>query len=323
MVLQCGFSGNSDLYGLGIRVGIFLQWLSSQIAVYFHLEGSNDLSNAYVIFSVAIKIALFVLTFQESAYTLEVVVIIYMFFGGLLCVKGYRKRREQAAPTTWRMLLGNSTLITMSIYSSWFWITGRSSDRFVSTPCGTMVFLFARIPARHFGRVSIFFTVLSIYLSASGLSFAAMICKSTIIYIRGKKTAQAPVEDLPSDIVASIIKGLNDVAQPYLVVLLRYYCAISSSAASSARLEDIKPTHLVVSANKGATAHIISLKPPLSSYNEIKRRLEELYDRANKELRAESIGGESDVLYVTGRMRASYRHLRRVFKPRAGQSSHR
>lgn len=28
---QCGFVGNSDFYGLGIRVGVFLQWLASLV----------------------------------------------------------------------------------------------------------------------------------------------------------------------------------------------------------------------------------------------------------------------------------------------------
>ena len=32
----CGFVGNSDVYGLGIRIGLYSQWLSTIISNWFH-----------------------------------------------------------------------------------------------------------------------------------------------------------------------------------------------------------------------------------------------------------------------------------------------
>jgi hypothetical protein len=321
MAQQCGFSGNSDLYGLGIRVGVYLQWLASQIAVYFHLEGSNDLSDAYFIFSIAIMIALFVLTFQDAAYTLEIVIMAYMFFGGLFCVQGYRKRREQAAPTVWRMLLGNAIIFGISIFSSWFWTTGRSSDRFIGTPCGTTVFLFARIPARHFGRVSVLFAVCSIYFSVGvPVLLVRRFYQPAITFIRRKIHRPTAVEELPSSMKPEIIHFLNRDARAHLILFLQYYCGVSPSAASSAQLDDIENTQLVISVSNGATKHAVPFKPPLTSHREIVPRIREMYDEAQQELRAESTGGESETLSVTGRFKASYRHLQRLFKPRPGNS---
>jgi hypothetical protein len=74
---SCGFSGKSDLYGLGIRIGVYLQWMTSQITVYFHLEGSDDLSDAYFFFSISLMIALYVLTFQYDTYTIEIIIMFY------------------------------------------------------------------------------------------------------------------------------------------------------------------------------------------------------------------------------------------------------
>lgn len=166
-VQHCGFSGNSDLYGLGIRLGVYLQWITSQIAVYFHLEGSNDLSGAYFIFSAALMIAVFVLTLdQEKSYSVEVVLILYMFFGGFISVRGYRTRsKRKLASSHWRSSLGSASITAMSVYGSWFWIQGESGSRFNRSPCGTIVFLVTKIPAKYFPRASRFFAALSIYLA--------------------------------------------------------------------------------------------------------------------------------------------------------------
>ena len=115
---QCGLVGNSDLYGLGIRLGIYLQWITSQIAFYFHLEGSNDLSNADLIFSFALVIALFVLTFQHRTYTIEVVIINKMFFGGTLAVRGYQKKNAKIASSGWRSLLATFSVTGMAVYGA-------------------------------------------------------------------------------------------------------------------------------------------------------------------------------------------------------------
>lgn len=118
---DCGFKGNSDIYGLGIRLGIYLQWITSKVAVYFHLEGSNDLSAAYFIFSIALQLALYVLTFQHDTYTIEAVIIFYIYYGGLLSVNGYRKRYPLPAPSVSRAILANALGIGMGVYGACTW----------------------------------------------------------------------------------------------------------------------------------------------------------------------------------------------------------
>lgn len=90
---SCGFAGNSDLYGLGTRVGAYLLWLSTQIAYYFQLDSANDLAESWTIFSLALTGAIFILTFQswdvdERAHSVEVVIMLYMIIGGMLSSVG-------------------------------------------------------------------------------------------------------------------------------------------------------------------------------------------------------------------------------------------
>ena len=316
----CGITGNSDLYGLGIRIGVYLQWFTSQIAVYFHLEGSNDLSNAYLSFSLALEIALFVLTFQHDTYTIEIVVMLYMFFGGILSVKGYRKRVQQAVPTTWRLLLGNAINMAMVIYGFWFWIKGRSSDLFRATPCGNTVFLFGRIPARHFGRASTFFAFLSLY-TAAGIVYGLVTFDQepikNVFLCRVRHDRRFSVKAIEQRDKFEFIESINKEAQPILVLFLRYFCALSPTRALSAHLVDFSLDHFLISADNGATKHVVPIQPVMKNYHEIRKRFEEMQLEVYEAGREGSIGADSNVTNVLGRLRISRKHLRQalVFKP--------
>jgi hypothetical protein len=203
---HCGFVGNSDFYGLGIRLGVYMQWLASLIA-YASLPGERrGLACGYAIFSFALAIALLILAFQkECTFEAEVIVVLFIFFGGVLNVLAplvgtpdmvgaavygikYRKNRGQKAlltPVTsgqdaaaqaenrWYnpghglTALLNSLMHPMVLFSSWFWVN-MSIDKpgpFASTTCGTSFFLLAHITPRHVRSASVFMAFCSIWLA--------------------------------------------------------------------------------------------------------------------------------------------------------------
>lgn len=76
MAAVCNLSGNADLYGAGLRNGVYLQWISSQIAVFLQLDESAGLFESYLIFSIAIVVALLVSTSSHELHTTEVVIML-------------------------------------------------------------------------------------------------------------------------------------------------------------------------------------------------------------------------------------------------------
>ena len=82
-----GFVGNPDLYGLGIRVGIYLQWVSSLlINVYVPAEMADALdTNSIFVFAVFIAIAV-VTSSTEGLHPAEAFIMLQMCFGYLLSV---------------------------------------------------------------------------------------------------------------------------------------------------------------------------------------------------------------------------------------------
>lgn len=166
MSITCSFSGNSDFYGLGVRIGVYLQWLTSMGAAYFCLEGSGDYSETYLVFEVAIIIALYILTFSNhEAYVVEAVIMLYMLYGGFFAVtavRGIRKPERRPPPQMWRFIVINSAVLCLTAYALWFWTVGRNGVYFQSSVCrNPPVFLFARIRPADFDKVAIFFTTVS------------------------------------------------------------------------------------------------------------------------------------------------------------------
>ena len=84
---ESGFVGNSDIYGLGVRSGLYLQWASSLLANHLLREESTALMRSYLIFHIALWIAVAVLTFQKSCtFDVEIILLYYLVYGGFVCV---------------------------------------------------------------------------------------------------------------------------------------------------------------------------------------------------------------------------------------------
>ena len=84
-----GLKGNPDLYGVGIRVGIYLQWISTLLTNIFVLSGVSDSLDTNSIFLFAIFIAIANATKSAGVEpllgTIGGFVMLQMCFGYVLC----------------------------------------------------------------------------------------------------------------------------------------------------------------------------------------------------------------------------------------------
>lgn len=203
---QCGFVGDPDFYGLGIRLGVYMQWLASWIANASLPGERRSLAGGYAIFSLSLAIALLILALGTSCtFDAEVIVILSIFFGGVFNVVaplagaddvfgsvfyGFRPSSAQTDPLAPAATEQDSPIRTnnptftprqglrsalsilihpMTVFSAWFWI-GMGEDNtspFTPTPCGTGFFLFARITPEHVSSASRFMAFCSLWLAAT------------------------------------------------------------------------------------------------------------------------------------------------------------
>jgi hypothetical protein len=82
-----GFVGSPDFYGLGIRVGIYLQWFASLAANAFLPGDRRSMVSAYAGFAIALLVAVLFLIFQhDCTYTAEMIILLNILWGGSLLV---------------------------------------------------------------------------------------------------------------------------------------------------------------------------------------------------------------------------------------------
>lgn len=166
---KCGFSGNSDLYGIGIRLGYYTQALSVWFANYFVLSEAKVLRSVNLLFLVALFIALAWLSHQpQQTYAIEVFLLLRLLFAtwyvGVLDRSRFNKKHEQKRIV--RILFRECALLGMLSYAVWFaWV---GLDRMEKTPCGTWIFFAAKLNL--YGRYRSAYKVLSI----SALSFGTI-----------------------------------------------------------------------------------------------------------------------------------------------------
>ncbi|KAI2615695.1 hypothetical protein GGR54DRAFT_265220 [Hypoxylon sp. NC1633] len=148
---SCGFEGNPDLYGLGIRLGIYLQWIATFIANMFPQvqKEIGGLVDTNTIFLLAIFIATVVISSEpidDGPHTVEILVLLYIFFGTVYSVLLFSSVRASRFGHYQYSVLGlcfRLTLVAaMSAYSVWYWFRG--VELFSRTDCGTYAFLFAQ-----------------------------------------------------------------------------------------------------------------------------------------------------------------------------------
>jgi hypothetical protein len=167
----CGFVGNSDLYGLGIRLGIYLQLLAMTLAMALLKRKGHDQVVTYNVFILSLLIALFVTSFDDQCvFEVELIMLQYIIWSGYftMFVWLYLAFGKTGVPQKGSMMVISMSSYPIVGYSFYFWlsIVRNIPTRFTPTPCGTSYFLFARIDAHNFKPASTAILVFVGYLAA-------------------------------------------------------------------------------------------------------------------------------------------------------------
>ena len=149
---DCTFAGNSDFYGIGVRLGFYFQWFSGLLAFVVNPDDSDAQADAQTIFLLSNLIALIILQVKHAAHVNVVVPILlfYMFFGGIVSavtsattsLTGWKtalttKKIALAA----RQIFVQLTFLATLGYSFYFWTEGfKKFQQFPDDCGGTYVF---------------------------------------------------------------------------------------------------------------------------------------------------------------------------------------
>ncbi len=146
-----GFEGNNDLYGLGIRISLYLQWLSSFLANNFLPGTRQDLQKPYLIFSLAICLVTIISSFVKACvFSIEIEIMYWMYWGGYVCVFASAPCQVRLGSETkwikldWTTVTLFTTHALMIYHGVWF-VWYAFDQVFSRMPCGTYHFFFLPI----------------------------------------------------------------------------------------------------------------------------------------------------------------------------------
>jgi hypothetical protein len=196
--LETGFVGNSDFYGLGIRLGIYLQWLASLIANPLLKSERDSMAGAYLTFSLALAVAVLLLAFQhECAFTAEIIIVLNIFWGGTLLVMVPFVQLLADVRTTGLGLALIPLILSMLPVSAWFWLrlALHGDADFLQTPGGTSFFLLARVGPSDLRVASCFVAVICLILCVIPVFSSLCLCLVLFLGWVGRRPPEWRVAD--------------------------------------------------------------------------------------------------------------------------------
>lgn len=161
--MTCGFSGNPDVYGIGIRIGYYTQALAVWFANFFLLSEAAGLRAVNNLFLFAmLVVALIYGVNPSSTYAIEAFLLLHislsMGFGSIMQSTRYSTRHLKISGD--RLVARTIIINAWMLLNIFFWWIGL--DIMLKTPCGTHAFYL--VETNLYGWMRMAFKVLSLTL---------------------------------------------------------------------------------------------------------------------------------------------------------------
>lgn len=172
---QCGFGGDNDTYGLGIRLGLYIQWLTFIITCGFVTQEARSIRGITNCFQGAMFVALIYITVSKGSelYAVEAYIVLSFCFGGAgleaMISSGIADIDEHEYSNfgdfaiAYMMHLGGFIQFSLGMglyaYGVWFFFTGMDNMKHPS--CSTFIFFFSKLHVYHWIRtfMKVFFMI--------------------------------------------------------------------------------------------------------------------------------------------------------------------
>lgn len=145
-LMDCGFAGNSDIFGIGIRIGYYTQILAVWFSNYFYFREAKALRAVNNLFLLALIVVGFIYfinarsTYVVHAFLLLQIGIVIGLVGITETARYATKYRETSRE---RLLLRMALMVSGALFNVYFWWKGL--DVMLPTPCGTYSFYFWKV----------------------------------------------------------------------------------------------------------------------------------------------------------------------------------
>lgn len=134
--MECGFAGNADIFGIGIRIGYYTQALAVWFANYFHFREAQNLRSVNNLFLIALAIVGLIFVYDASTYY-AVEAFLLLCIGitiAIISIVDTSRFTSRYMETSNERMLANTVIIVMGrVFLVWFCWKGLEVMR--PTPC--------------------------------------------------------------------------------------------------------------------------------------------------------------------------------------------
>lgn len=143
-----GFKGNADFYGLGVRLGLYLQWTAATFAAKFVPSTFRFIHGSYLFVQLGILVAVCLLVLPGSCTFIAEFPIVFqlLWSGGALALRPFQAFRTKFDPASPNLtleimsaIMGLCVFIVASSFSIRLYF---HPDDFMDTPGGTYIISF-------------------------------------------------------------------------------------------------------------------------------------------------------------------------------------
>ncbi len=121
---SCAYDGNSDLYGVGVRVGLYAQWVATLLSTVFEPRSEGALRTTNLIIQLAVFIGLCTES-TRAPHPSAAVITQFLLCGSLSSVTGDGVSHLDSVSGSARLFFYTA----FSAYGCWFWFTGVDAMR--------------------------------------------------------------------------------------------------------------------------------------------------------------------------------------------------
>ena len=194
--MACGFSGNPDLFGIGIRIGYYTQITAVWFSSYFYFREAKVLRSVNNLFLLALIIVGFIYFFNaQRTYVVHAFLLLQIgIVIGLVGITETARYATRYRETSRERLVLRMTIMTFgALFNVLFWWKGL--DIMLPTLCGTYAFYFWR--AGFYGWLRTVMKVQSLFAATWTAPAYASRDAATLLYeLRMRETRASFIEAL-------------------------------------------------------------------------------------------------------------------------------
>ena len=207
---NCFVDATQDLIGVGVRVGLYCQWLATFISGIALPSELNYIQTTTICFQTATLIALVVITAHGVLIAQEVLVALPLVFGGFLATHIFdppqaflaaRGNRENSSTSFWRLFATVQVFGLLIGYNSWFWWQGVNVLH--SDACRYYTLVFTKVEVLRLWHVGVVLGTLAAVLFVL-LDAILLIWVTLVVFNAGLRVA---LENFVRTRIPSLING--------------------------------------------------------------------------------------------------------------------